>query len=244
MALVCSVICMCLFLGSSVCRAGETGEKRKVTVADDAKILMEEEADWLEDVAGKLSEKSGWNVVVATCSDAEGKSARTVSEEYFNSFTAGDDGISCLVDLDNRELYLATAGDAQRYLTDSRLDDILEKAHAAAQKEDYAQALYLMLYESEQMYAKGMPEGAAAADKKDGFLGTAGNILLMMVVAGGGFFLGRVIRRRPAAGQPGYRRQPYRRPPAARTNVKRPANRSTVHRGAGGRKFGGRGRKF
>lgn len=244
-ALVCAVICLCMFFGGADCWAGEAEKAPGVTVADDANVLMEEEADWLKGIAQALSEKSGWSVVAATCSDAGGKKAQTLCEEYFNKYTTGDDGISCLVDLDNGELYLATAGEAQLYLTDSRLDNILEKAHAAAQKEDYTQALYLMMYESDQAYTRGMPEDVKVTDEGANKPGTIGSIAFMAVAAVGGFILGKIVRGRTKGKRAGYYRRPYRRPPnAASRRTSRPANRSTVHRGAGGRKFGGRGRKF
>lgn len=240
-ALVCAVICVCLLLGAADCRAKEAEKKELVTVADDAGILMEEEADWLKDTAGKLSEKSNWSVIVATCNDAGGKTAQTVCEEYYNRYAAGDDGISCLVDLDNREIYLATAGKAQRFLTDERLDDLLDKAHAAAEKEDYTQALYLMLIESDQAYEKGVPREEKTVDKKNGLMGTVSNVLLLVVVAGGGFVAGKMIRGRRKSAQV----RNYRRPPnAARRSATKSTNRSSAHKGAGGRKFGGKGRKF
>ena len=242
-AFLCVFLSVLLLTGALICGAEEVQEKGAVTVTDDAQVLMEEEADWLKSIAEALSEKSGWSVVVATCSDAGGKKAQTVCEENFNRYTAGDDGISCLVDLDNRELYLATAGDALLYLNDSRLDQILEDAHAAAEKEDYAQALYLMLTESEQNYLKGIPEGAKTKGEMSGIASAAGGLAVMILVAGGGLLLGRIVRRRPSARQTGYRRN-YRRPPNASAKSSRPANRSTVRTGAGGRKFGGRGRKF
>ena len=239
--LVSIVIGMCLFFGAVDCRAAQENKEPGVAVADDAEILMEEEADWLKGVAQVLSDKSGWNVVVATCSDAKGKKAQTVCEEYFNQYTAGNDGISCLVDLDNRELYLATAGDAQLYLTDVRLDAILNKAYTAAKEEDYTQALYLMLSESDQAYSKGIPEGVEVQEKEGKKMGRLGSIMFTLVAAMGGYIIGKMIRDRSGAKRPGYRRRPVN---AVRKSPPRSANRSTVHRGAGGRKFGGRGKKF
>lgn len=130
----CSVICMLLvgLTGSFPCFA-ETGQRNgNVTIVDEAAVLMEEEADWLKSVAMELSEKSGWNVIVASCQDAGGKTAQTVCEENFNRYTADENGISCLVDLDNHEIYLATAGEAISYLSDDRINRILDEAYQAA----------------------------------------------------------------------------------------------------------------
>lgn len=237
---LCAFLSVVLLTGAFCCRAEETQEKEGVTVLDDAGVLMEEEADWLKDIAKTLSEKSGWSVVVATCKDAGDKPAQTVCEEYFNQYTAGDNGISCLADLDHGELYLATAGTAQQYLTDERLDQILEEARSAAEEEDYAQALYLMLRGAEQNFTEGIPEGAAAEKKDSGILNTIGSLVIVVLAAGGSFVLGRVVRSRSSFGRRNYRRTPG----TAAKGGRKPANRSSVHTGAGGRKFGGRGKKF
>lgn len=242
---LCVLLSAFLFVEAIHCRAEETQEAGSVTVADDAKVLMEEEADWLKGVAEALAQKSGWNVVVATCSDTGGKNAQTVCEEYFNQYTEGDNGISCLVDLDNQELYLATAGDAQQYLNDSRLDQILEDAHTAAEKEDYTQALYLMLYESDQNFSKGIPEDTNTTDGGFRTNRAAGGIVFLIAAAGGAFWLNRLVKRQSGGRQVNHRRRQYRRPPnVAAGSGRKPAGRSSVHTGAGGRKFGGRGKKF
>ncbi len=238
--LLCAFFSVILFAGGFCCKAEEAQGQKNATVVDEAAVLMEEEADWLKSIAETLSDKSGWSVVVATCKDAGGKSAQTVCEEFFNQYTAGENGIGCLADLDNRELYLATAGTAQQYLTDERLDQILEEAHAAAEEADYAQALYLMLYGADQNFTKGIPEGVTPEKKDSGWMGNVINLAVLVLAAGGSFVLGKMVRSRSSIG-----RQRYRRPPNhTAKGGRRPAGKSSVHTGAGGRRFGGRGKKF
>lgn len=268
------VFLLVFLAGAGNIAAEETSEDAAVTVADDAGLLMEEEADWLKSIAEELSQKSGWNVVVATCDDAGGKSAQTVCEDYFNEYTAGNNGISCLVDMDNREIYIATAGMAQYYLNDDTVDYILDEAYEAVSEEDYAQCLYLMVLRSSEAYDDGIPDNATIYNVDTGettvyrkltfweFLTT---FLLALIV--GGTIYG-VIKAKyhlkwgtyeydfHKSGSIDLKTKEDRFVNQVVTHRKIPketpppassgggSNQTTVHNGSGGRSFGGGGRKF
>ncbi len=263
-------------------------------VLDDAGVLMEEEADWLKEVAEKLAQKSGWGVVLATCQDADGKTARTVCEEYFNEYGGGDDGVSCLVDLDNREIYIATAGEAIRCISDRRIEEILDSAYVAVSRQDYAQCLYLMTLGAKNAYEAEVSKKAGGDHIEVGLmdyyhpltdeelLGSflvaflVGVIVYLVIVGkyrlsmnfekGDSFQASSSIKLKverdqlvnqyvtktyippdppepdpPRPAPP--RREPYRAT-ISRPSTNRSSNRSTTHTGAGGRTFGGGGRKF
>lgn len=254
-------------------QAAEQTPENLVTVVDDASLLMEEEADWLYDVAEELAEKSDWNVIVATCEDAEGKSTQTVCEDYFNAYTTGDDGISCLVDMDNREIYIATAGEAQLYLNDSRIDALLDEAYEAVSEEDYCQCLYLMVLRSSEAYDAGIPDNAKIYNEDTGetvvyhkltFLEILVSILAALAV--GGIIFGAIVGKYRLkwgtyhydfheSGSMDLQKQDDRFINQVVTHRRIPKNdsgsssgggghTSTVHTGSGGRSFGGGGRKF
>lgn len=239
---VCCLLLLAVLLAfaqGNNCMAEEGGKREKVTVKDDGALLMEEEADWLKDVAGRLSEKSGFSVVVATCTKDTGKTAQTTCEEYYNSYADGDDGISCLIDMANREIYLATAGEAIRFLTDDRIDAILEKAQKAVSEEDYAQCLYLMILGADRAYEAG--------EKKKEF--PLSRVISVTAAALAVLVFKWFRRRRDGMmydeSDPALRsaRQIARRS-RMRQQGNRVHTRSRTHIGAGGRKFGGGGRKF
>ena len=220
-----------LFSVPEICYAAGQKQPPVAAVYDDGAALLEEEADWIKGIAKKFSEKSGWNIIVASCADAAGRKAETVCQEYFNDCTNGDDGISLLIDLDNREVYLATAGSAISYLDDERLGRILDEASAAAKQEDYAQCFFLMLSGAERAYDAGPVE-----QNKIFFVILAAVLVLIVTVLRS--FFGRPPSDTSTGGT--YRRRYRRYGPA-------PAGRSGAGRartGAGGRRFGGGGRKF
>lgn len=246
----------------------------EVVVADDAGLLMEEEVDWLEDVAGELAKKSDWNVIVATCDDADGESAETVCQEYFNTYTGGDDGISCLLDMDNREIYIATAGDAQWYLNDNRIDKIMDEAYEAVADGDYSECLYLMILRSDEAYDAGIPEDAEIYDEDTGRVTTRKELTMLDVflafiaafAVGGIVFAAIVGKYRLKWGLYKYdfhesgsleldeKEDRFVNQTVTRRHIPKDdgdggghsggGSRSTVSRGAGGRSFGGGGRKF
>ena len=234
-----SLIVSFLFLllaGTSSCMAAV--QKEEVTVIDEASILMEEEADWLRETAKRLSEKSGFSVVVATCSDAKGKSAKEAAEGNFNAYAKGEDGISCLVDMDNREIYFTTAGKAMRYFSDAKIDEILDESYEAVLDEDYAQCLYLMLLRSEEAYEAGPNRNIGTV---------AGTAAAGVIAALIGFFGIWKRKRRKSYADPLVMGEKEARPMRRVRRYKRPMGNGrarTTRTRTGGRSFRGGGRRF
>lgn len=274
-------LCMALCFFTAVlfqttdCEAKEEQAEDPVTIRDDAALLMEEEADWLKDTAEKLSEKSGWNIIIATCAEATGRTAQQTCEDYFDTYTHGEDGISCLIDMANREIYLATAGEAILCLNDDRIDSILDDAFEAVSEQDYAQCLYLMILGADKAYESGIPDNAKIYDQDTGKTEiyrklTTSEILftvLAAIAAGGIVFsviLGR-YRLKWGTYQYDFHKSGFFHlnsqqdrlvnkivthrhiPKNTNSGANRSSgsrNRSTVHTGSGGRRYGGGGRKF
>lgn len=234
----------CFFLlfvtGTLKCDAKTDLKNQTVIVVDDALLLMEEEADWLREIADRVSKETGWNVIVATCEDAAGKSAKEVCEANFNKYTTGDDGISCLLDMDNREIYFATAGRAMRYFKDADIEEILEQAYEAVSEEDYAQCLYVMLLGAEDRYT-------ANPSKLNGFfwIGMLGSIAGLGV---GIAFIASLVRygkRRKRTASNDFSSLPQKRPYQRIRRVRpRMTGGSRTRSTTRTRSFKGSGRRF
>lgn len=117
--------------------------KDTVTVIDDAGVLMEEEADWIQSVAAELSKKTGWSVTAVVC---EGDSQLYASVE---------NGIRCIVDTKNSSVSFQANGKAKDYLDSSRIEAITEEAKEPIAEQDYTQSLYLMLLGADKDYDAG-----------------------------------------------------------------------------------------
>lgn len=102
-----------------------------IRVFDDADLFTEEEIVVLSEEASILSRSYDMDILIVTTDDANGKSTRDYGDDYFddNGFGIGPDldGILFLIDMDNREIHISTSGDGIRYLTDQRLENIIEE---------------------------------------------------------------------------------------------------------------------
>lgn len=137
-------------------------------IYDYAGLLTEEEVSELAGELGELADKSGWEVFVLTTEDANGSSTRDYSEAFLNGHLLGDDGIVYTIDMDNREVYLATTGDAIYYLTDERIEDIIDSGYDYVADSAYKAAFSGMITATRAAYDKGIPSDQYTYDEDTG----------------------------------------------------------------------------
>ena len=106
----------------------QEGDQR---VFDQAELLSEVEEQVIQQEIETRIEKLEMDIVVVTTSDAMGKSTRDYADDYYdqNGFGYGDSygpGILFLIDMDNREYYISTAGRAITEFTDDEIDRMLD----------------------------------------------------------------------------------------------------------------------
>lgn len=145
------------------------GEKR---VFDEAGLFGETEKSSMEEEIASMRKEMNMDVVIATTDDAEGKSAETYCEDFYinGGFGTGKDysGVIFLIDMDNRELYIAPVGTMNRFLTDKRWNEILDNAYEGASNGDYAASVEAFLDGVRQYYAAGIPGGQYNYDRDTG----------------------------------------------------------------------------
>lgn len=146
--LVPAVILMIIAFSSTVFAAGY--------VYDDAGLFYEIDITGLQTQAKELSDKTGWDVIVATTSDAQGKTAAAYADDYYNTI-GGENGVLYLVDMDNGELYISTSGQAINYLTDKRIATMLDSAIGYAYDGDFYQAVSDEISMTSSYYDAGIP---------------------------------------------------------------------------------------
>lgn len=245
-------------------------------VYDNASLFSEEEVMLLTDAVDELEEQTGWDAMVITADDPAVLSARDYAEEQFNELTSKDDGIVYLLDMNGREFYIATAGEAYLYMTDERLDEALDDAVSYAQEGDYAQAVNAMVKDTAAFYEDGIVDGLTIYNEDDGTYthyqdvqkravtfgemilaiaaGAAACVIFCLVITGKyRLKFGRyrynvrenavvdlTKREDHLVNQFVTRRKIPKNPPPSKGG----GGTSTIHTGAGGRSFGGGGRKF
>lgn len=130
-------------------------------VYDYADLLTVEEEDALQKSAEFCKEQWNMNFLVVTTDDAEGKSSRAYADDFYDQRfpeESEEDGVLYLIDMDNREIYLFTSGEAIRYLTDSRIDRILDDAYECVAAEDYYGTFAAFFLGTDEYLNQGIPK--------------------------------------------------------------------------------------
>ena len=106
------VLLVCLLAGMSVRSAWAepeyAGMTKRASIEDDAVLLGDAERAELLEQAAALAEKTGMEIRLLTTDDTGGKSTASYAEDYFESLTDDYNGGCFVVDMDNRQFYIAT----------------------------------------------------------------------------------------------------------------------------------------
>lgn len=138
-------------------------------VYDQALLLSAEEITSLDAVIGETKEETGWNIFAVTTEDAAGKTSMEYADDFFDEKSLEkEDGVVLLIDMDNREIYISTGGAAIRYLTDKRLDTILDEAYEDVSAGAYADCFATMLSGVQKFYEAGIPDNQKTYDVETG----------------------------------------------------------------------------
>lgn len=155
-----------MFTGSVYCPAAESTPA--VVLEDEAELLAAEDMEWLLGEAQTVADETGFNMILATCDDANGKTVREITDDYFDAYTSGEDGVGCIIDMDNREISFRAYGKAIMYLPDDRIDAILDEAYTYVAEGAYTDCLYAMIEGTENGYARGIPQDLEIYDEDTG----------------------------------------------------------------------------
>lgn len=240
-------------------------------VTDDAGLLTDTQRAGLQEAITEAEQQTGWDLYAVTTLDAGGKSAQAYADDFFDSSSGGGSGVVLLIDMDNREIYISTAGEAIRYLTDRRIDTILDNAYGYVSEGDYADCFSEMLSGVVYAYEQGIPDGQYNYDVETGKISVYRSVtpleaviaVLVALVAGIGVFAVIVGRYRLKFG--GYTYDchrfgsvnvtdekdvlvntvvTHRRIPRNTGGSGGGGSRSSVHTRSSGARHGGGGRKF
>lgn len=242
-------------------------------VVDQASLFTTAESDALAQQAERIGTAYGLELVVVTTADAAGKSARDYADDFYdqNGYGTGDEksGILFLLDLDNREAYISTSGSGIRYLTDSRIESVLDDVFAAGLADgNYLAACQAFLTATEGFLAAGIPAGQYTVEEQGPNTLTAPEGLAGLAASGISGLAFALVNKKRYKGNPRPAFFDYHRNSLVSMGVvadnlvnsrittrplPRPqssggpgsgSGRSTVHRSGGGSFHGGGGRKF
>ncbi|MGL5436223.1 MAG: TPM domain-containing protein [Lachnospiraceae bacterium] len=132
-------------------------------VFDQASLFTDSDIAELESSAAAIRKTIKMDVVIVTSTDAGGKNSRNYADDFYEKggFGTGKNhnGVLFLIDMDNRELYISTEGDMIRFLTDDRINTMLDHVYDYAGQAQYAEAAKVFLVDTLAYYHKGIPGG-------------------------------------------------------------------------------------
>lgn len=140
------LLLLALSLSLSVGLAGraDAAETKKM-IYDEAGLLTSEQAETLNELANEYAEKRETDMLVVTSANAANADVKKMAEDFYDKQAPGYDkphgnAVILMMDMKNREIYLAGFYKAKTYLDDSRLDQIRGKISPDLTSGDYETA--------------------------------------------------------------------------------------------------------
>lgn len=110
-------------------------------IYDFADLFSDEEEQNLYEQAMNFIEKKNLDIVIVTIDENNKSSSMAYADDFYdyNDFGIGEDysGILLLIDMDTRNIWISTTGEAIKKYTDSKIDDILDEIQPYAKKANY-----------------------------------------------------------------------------------------------------------
>ncbi|QIK70569.1 TPM domain-containing protein [Erysipelothrix sp. HDW6C] len=166
-----TLLFMCLFFvfTTHTVRA-ETQADDGVRVIDDARIITESDVATLQAEVEAFIKHHNMDLVIVTTNDAQGKTSEAYADDYYdyNGYGIGSDysGALILVDMDNRMVYISTTGRMINYLSDERLDRILDHMTPKVSKAKYTDAFQIALTDIGTFVELGFDDGSNTFPEK------------------------------------------------------------------------------
>lgn len=250
--------------------------EEKQQVFDGASLLDADQAQQLESRVQSLRETYRMNFLLVTTQDAGGKDSEAYADDFCMDqgfYEDEQNGTAVfLIDMDNRSVWISTSRDMQYYLTDNRVQQVIDGGFAALKEGRYAECFVGMLDQTVEFLEAGIPDDQYRYDEETGRVVRyrsirpfeAGIAFLIALAAAGGAAVWVVGRYRMKWGNYEY---PFREKGRMKFQVKEdrfvnqivttrriPRNpppsqggggsRTTTHTSSGGGSFGGGGRNF
>lgn len=189
------VLAAILFIAAPSYVYAAAGRDNTERVLDQANLFTAKEKEGLEQQVKAGQDASGMDLVVLTISDADGKTAQEYADDYYDEhdFGTGSDhsGALYLIDMDNREIAVSTLGRMTRYLTDERVDRILDAAYKKVSEGQYAASAQAAIGGITAYVKTGIPDGQYNYDSETGKVDSYNprsitwyNVLFALVAAG------------------------------------------------------------
>lgn len=132
-------------------------------VADMAGLFAEDETAALVEGIAAFQQHTGIDAVIVTTTDKEGYSAEAYADLFYEQGGYGKgsarSGFLYLIDMEEREVYISTAGGAIELLSDSNIEKLLNEAYHSLSDAEYAGSAEAVLHLASDYYDQAMKKG-------------------------------------------------------------------------------------
>ena len=153
------LICLSLLIFCVLTSAAGQTEQR---VFDQAHLMGQTEIDSLESRIASMKIKYGMDFVVLTADDVKIGGSQAYADDFYDQhgFGTGSDasGFLFFIDMANREIHVSTSGVMIRYMTDARVNVLLDAVIPYVTAGEYIGAAYAALDQVEVFLKNGIPD--------------------------------------------------------------------------------------
>jgi len=119
--------------------------QQKTLIYDEAGLLSGEEQSELNDLANRLGAKRQTDILIVTSANAENRDVIKLTEDFYDEHAPGYDkahgnAVMLVMDMRNRQVYVAGFAKGETYVDNGRADRIREKITPDLSSGNYAQA--------------------------------------------------------------------------------------------------------
>ena len=162
------LVLMISVAGMAFAASGSAGSVRVFDMAD---LFTEKEETKLAEMIDALQDKMSMDAAVVTTEENSG-SSRDFADNFYEEMGLGvgsnHDGVLFLIDMENGELWISTEGKMVRYLTDARIETILDDSISFAMDGDFYGAAVCFLEDLEICYDNGIARDQYNYDMETG----------------------------------------------------------------------------
>ena len=127
----------------------------KELVVDQAELFDEVQEQEIREKAGEMSEAWKQDYVVVTVREATGKTSEEYADDYYDSHDYSENGALFLIDLYNNNVWISTSGSMIRFLTDDRIQSVIDAGYGNLKIQQYGDGILQMLDQTERYYHVG-----------------------------------------------------------------------------------------
>lgn len=138
------------------------------TVENQAGLLTESEISQLNSLATDLNQAIKGQVFILTTNSNTETPRKFANQSLKKKVGEDGNGALLLIDMNQREIYLSTSGNMIDYLSDKRVDQILDDVQAAMADSDYFTASQAFLQKAHEYVKAGPPSGTYRIDEATG----------------------------------------------------------------------------